>query len=311
MKFKPDARRLWMVLLAFMMSLCLLTCSLTATAKTLSPAEQANLTNKHSIGLEGVSNARDLGGYVTRDGRTVQWGKLLRSANLSEATDTDLARLSKTYHVCKVIDFRSDFEQLTKQDREVPGAKAVNLPVLGNMFSGENSSLTSGSVSIGLDDLIAMAENGWVDTQLKNTNKNLVTSDAARSAYSQFFREVLETKGGTVLWHCSQGKDRAGFASALMLSALGVDRDVIYADYLLTNDYTAEKQQEIYDLVYGLTRDKTIAKRASLYEGVKKAWLKTAFDLIDEQYGSTEAFLNKALGLSASDLQTLQNYYLS
>ena len=286
----------------------LVTMLLTPVSALSSHAEaQAAAYNRHSIGMTGIGNARELGGYQTVDGHTVKFGKLLRCGKMVNATEEDKARLVNIYHLSKIIDFRTNTERTKDPDPVLCGIPSVHLSVLGDSMQ---KSVTNQFMVHDLDGLINLAENGMLDNMMVNLNRMIVTEPAAINAYKQFFQELLAADGKTVLWHCSAGKDRAGLGSALVLTALGVDRETVYADYLNTNYYYASDIQSQYNKVLKATGSKTIAGRVGTYEGVQEHWLKTAFDTIEKEYGSVDNFFHDQLSLSDSDLQALRDAYL-
>ncbi len=183
--------------------------SVQAKAKTMLP---------HSLGLSGVENARDLGGYRTADGKTVKKGVLLRTAALEHATADDIRILTKQYHLTQIIDFRTVKGAHKNPDPSINGVTETNLPIhtsIKEKQPGANSS--------------------YVD---------MVTNPKSISAYRQFFTVLLSHKNGAVLFHCAAGKDRTGIASILLLSALNVDQDTVIQDYLLSNEYDASVEKE-------------------------------------------------------------------
>jgi protein-tyrosine phosphatase len=127
--------------------------------------------------------------------------------------------------------------------------------------------------------------------------------------FSQFIQEVLKAKGQPIVWHCSAGKDRTGFAAAILLRILGVPDDVIMSDYMLSRDYAIAARQQELSLVR-LLQGKEAADKIAILLGVEEAWLQAAFDTIDEQYGSFDNYIHQALGLDDTGITTLRNTLL-
>lgn len=172
------------------------------------------------INFDGIKNARSLGGIAVCGGRRVREGCLLRSAHLAAATDADIARL-EAMGLKYIVDFRDGLEMGRSPDKAVPGACHRALQALPTFKDRgkRNSSDT-------LPDF---------DATFAAVYTNLAQGEEARQAYRGFFDALLEAKGGAVLWHCTQGKDRTGVAAILLLTALGADRADIEADYFLSN----------------------------------------------------------------------------
>ena len=138
----------------------------------------------------------------------------------------------------------------------------------------------------------------------------IVTAPEAQAYYGEFLRGVLNAKGG-VLWHCSQGKDRAGWASAFVLAALGAERKVIVEDFDLTNQSYASK----VDALLTLLPDKEGRDEAEAFIramiGVSRENFEATLDLIDQQYGSMSQYIENQLGFSKKEQQQLKEKYLT
>ncbi len=279
-----------------------------------SAEEQAAAYNRHSIGMKGIHNARELGGYVTEDGKTVKFGKLLRTAKLADATDDDIERLEKVYHVKKDIDFRSAIERAANPDVEVNGMKMYSFPALGETMLPQYD-LTDPSyqedTQAMIRSLITLDKDGnFVNSYFKNTYRQLYTTKDGINAYKNFFHEILTANGDTVLWHCTSGKDRCGNASFLLLLALGVDQETAIQDFLNTNYYYEDDMEDAYETALKLTGNKKTAEDISYYPGVKREWIETSLKTIEQEYGSVDNYFHKALGLSDQDLASIRAAYL-
>lgn len=295
-------------LLAILMTVGILTGTvgtLTASAKNLSPKQQAAMNNYHSLGLSSVRNARELGGYITKDGRTVKHGKLLRTGELQDATKKDLARLSKVYKVRKVIDFRTARNQISDYDPEIGNSELLWF----NTFPFEFP-LIEIATREELNAVLKLIPDGVVDPYMVNQYHVLVSDPFAILAYRQFFEEILDANGGTVLYHCSSGKDRTGVASYLLLSALGVPEKVAIEDYLVSAYYMSDAKESTYQQVYGIFNSKRLAKEVSKINSVNRIWLQTAIDTINREYGGINRYLQNQMGLSKADLKKLRSLYL-
>ena len=301
----------WTGFLALLMAICLAVGSGIPASAAVSATAQANAYNKHSIGLTGVSNARELGGYKTKDGRTVKFGKLLRTGDLSDMTAADKKRLVQKYRPVKVVDFRSNRDLLTSSaDPQLGHAENVRYA-----YSSFRSYLfTPAVVTNSVDYVTALVrqENKGllVYQEQKDSYGAMFTSEDGIAMFRGFFDALLDADGGTVLFHCAGGKDRTGNAAMLLLTVLGVDKETIVADYLLTNDYLADEYEEYYDIAYTLTRSKSVAKDIALLKGVHRDWIEASFETIESRYGSVENYLHKVIGLSNKDFKKLQKAYL-
>lgn len=270
--------------------------------------------SRHSIWLDGVSNARELGGYRTKDGRTVKFGKLLRTGKLANATEKDKRRLEQIYHVSKDIDFRAPIERAKDPDPALKGAKVYHYSVLGPVGLPTIDPTTEKgqeSLKAYVNSVASLDKDGTlVDQYYKDMYRSFYATEDGVNAYKNFFQQLLNANGNTVLWHCSAGKDRAGNGAMLLLTVLGVDRETIYQDFLNTNIYVQEDMQKAYDTVYKLTKNEKTAEDIASNYGVKRSWLDVSFATIDELYGSMDNFIHQGLGLSDQDIAKLQAAYL-
>ena len=273
-------------------------------------------TRERVIAFEGIENGRDMGGLVMQDGRTVRFDMLVRSGNLATATDTDVAVLMSRFRLSDVFDFRFDAEIAAAPDRVIDGVTYTQLSTLPEAFIAAMSSGSSSSSQDAIDtrDIGALLMDRVFDPKMQAFAKQLypaiVTDAQAQAYYGQFLRGVLAAKGG-VLWHCSQGKDRAGWGSAFVLAALGASRRTIVEDFDLSNQSYAARVEELSAMV----RDKEGGAEAVAFiqamVGVSRENFEATLDLIDQQYGSLAAYIENQLGFSKEEQQQLKEKYLT
>lgn len=263
------------------------------------------------ISFDKIPNARDLGGIRTTDGRTVRSGLLLRTGLLADASDNDIRRLSEDYRVAKVIDLRSDFEAGKMPDRCVPGAEYAHVEIItfnGHLFKGMHAfAETSSSFEEGMARFIMTPAAKMI---CEGFYVSFVDDPDCQESLGAFFRELLASRG-TVLWHCTQGKDRTGLCTALLLSALGVGRDEIMADYLLTNDFYRQDIRTVGDIVRSLGGGDEEMNCVLTLVGVNGKLFTDALDLIDSKYGGPGDYLKKQLRVSEEDISGLRLRYLT
>ncbi len=263
------------------------------------PAEQREA--HRVLNFEGISNFRDLGGYATTQGRKIRWGKLYRSGNFAETSRAD-QKVLDGLTLKALIDFRSlaEKEEEPNQFAKSSTFKIVEIPI---MDGGDNS--------VG-EEIIARFDSGdfsGFEPTAFMIEANREFAKTFTPQFSQFIQEVLKAKGQPIVWHCSAGKDRTGFAAAILLRILGVPDDVIMSDYMLSRDYAIAARQQELSLVR-LLQGKEAADKIAILLGVEEAWLQAAFDTIDEQYGSFDNYVHQALGLDDTDITTLRNTLL-
>lgn len=241
------------------------------------------------IALEGVSNFRDMGGYVTEDQRMVKWGKLYRSANLSQATAQDIEKIA-SLQLAWIFDLRT-LEERTD----------YVTPVFASEVNEHLSFLESADPSAMLKAQ-ALSEELLVELNRQMAHR----VDVVRS----FIKRWLSLEGKPLLFHCMAGKDRTGFMGALILRALGVPLERIKQDYALTNMYLNTKgllqdNRKQLDMMSHMPPEIIQA----LMEA-REAYITAAMDEIDQRYGSFELYWQKTLGFTEADRQLLCSYYL-
>lgn len=271
---------------------------------------------KQSIKLEGVGNARQLGGYAGADGKHVKDGVLLRTAALGEATEADIARLKDTYHLAETIDLRTDSELEFDPELQIDGVKGLNIHIL------DEEAMAKGIESLTPEEQEMMVSDNMVE-KLKPIMKlgivgdqmyvNFLSHDAGKHGYAQMFKELLALpEGKSLLFHCTQGKDRTGCAAMLILSALGVDEETIMSDYMLTNEFNAEliakERQEMLDAgVKESELDDVMIARDQVFSQT----MTNVLDWLKKEYGSPMGYITKELGVTEEQIAQLRAKFLA
>ena len=233
---------------------------------------------------EGIGNCRDLGGLPVGGGRTIRRGVLLRSAHLASAAESDLEGL-RARGVDLVIDLRTGMEREQRPDRVPEGTRELWRPIFDEAAVGITREK---QMRPGVPDMAALY-------------RMMVTEEGCRAALGEVLWAVMshDAENGAVLWHCTAGKDRCGLVSALLLLALGADRETVLADYLLTNETARGEAEAVYVQLLSARYEESLA--AAMREAflAKEEYLAAALDAIDERYTSPEDYLIRGLGLKA------------
>lgn len=270
------------------------------------------------IPLQGLCNTRDLGGYRTADGRRIKKHRLLRSGALFDATPEDLETLCSEYDLRKVVDFRTSSERAGKPDPKLPGVSYVENPILQEAMLGitreEDQGQDCNAVVRKVVNVLESDGNTPL-SYMENMYSNLITNPFSKGQYRKFFEILEEQKEGALLWHCSAGKDRVGVATILLLTALGVPRRQILADYEKVNCFVAKDVAQLMEtLTEGMdpaARETAVRREAlRLLFTVNGAYAESVFAAMERQSGSTEAFLEEEMGLTPERLQSLRDNYL-
>lgn len=264
-----------------------------------------------TIGLLGVPNARELGGYVLPDGRRVKRGLLIRTGELMRAADSDVDRLSNRYGVKLLFDFRNQTEAQHHPDREIPGAKHIWLPTLDPVSGVETEALWQKIGRIGLEEFISVnAAAPEVKRFASTFYTAMVDNEYTQVQYAAFFQSILNCPDGAILWHCSQGKDRTGLGAAFILAALGADRELILQDYRISNEVYAKDLAPLHLRVRELGGGQEEEGIVTTFIGVYEPLFLDALNLIDSKYGGMQNYLREILMLSEDDIATLKARYL-
>ncbi len=260
------------------------------------------------IPLEMLPNTRDLGGMAGADGRTIRPGLLIRSGNLENASPEDLRVLGET--VSLVIDLRSYQEVEEHPDADIPGAKYMHLPVIAKITPGITREDETKTFDEKTRDLARSPRRSRAF--MMKTYADMAESDFALQQYAKFIDCLLENEGGAVLWHCTAGKDRAGFASLIIQKILGVSDEVIFRDYLFTNENMDAEicaRVKIYRSQGGWMIP-NLKKSVQYLFGAWPEFLQALLQRIDGRWGSFDSFLENGLGLTEEKKLLLREKYL-
>jgi protein-tyrosine phosphatase len=238
--------------------------------------------------LSGAPNFRDLGGYATTDGRHIRWRLVYRSGELSQLTAQDYEYLSRL-GISAVCDLRRDSERQAAptrwQGQTPPELLSMPAPPRFGQSTGE------------------LLAKGITETDMKARMRAVYEQMVV--AYAPAFRATLQrifNAEGPVLYHCSAGKDRTGVFSALLLSFLGVPRETVFEDYLLSDTYVDTTQR--VDAMVREFNGSQAAVRAGL--SADRTYLEAAFLAIDRNYQSLDNYRRTQLMLSDQDLVRLK-----
>jgi protein-tyrosine phosphatase len=216
---------------------------------------------------------------------------LFRSDRLDRLSDADLARIAQL-QPSLIVDLRTDRERRRGADRVPPAAEHLVADVYADA-----------DVPEGVDPLAQVTTRADAVAFLVSANRKFVSMASARAAYGSLFAHI-RTAPGPVVYHCTAGKDRTGWATAVLLTILGVPRSVIMEDYLASNDYLAETNRRRFE------RPGADRERLEPVYSVSAAYLDAAFQEAAAAYGSFDHYLEQALGLDQKAIAALRDRYL-
>lgn len=263
----------------------------TSLSVLASPVFSNTVSSERVIHLKGTTNTRDIGGYQTSDQGTLRWGQIIRSDKLSRLTAKDFQKL-EDIGLKTVIDLRTQKEH----DQSPTVWKGDNPPQFLHFPVGDSS-------------------NDWFTAQRKMMKKNRFTEEQSlehmtegyrmileegTASYKKLMEVVLDDSNWPVLIHCNAGKDRSGVGVALILETLGVDRETIMEEYLLTNEISRIEEKAVF-----LSKESKNSSRGNKFSkgtpasawlpivGVRAQMLEAFYDSVDEKYGSMDAYLTE------------------
>lgn len=249
------------------------------------------------VELEGANNFRDLGGYQTVDGRTVRWGLIYRSDALGELTAEDLETLAER-DLRTVVDFRSSIERENHPDI-LPGS-------IRNAYHFQVGATAVDPDQFRADLFSGNLEGADFREMLIDGNRQMV--DEGRVPYGELLGLLAEPENAPLVFHCAGGKDRTGVGAALLLSILGVPRETIIEDYLLTNFYRQEEDAENLKRMMSVLPE--LAEGIAEARQARREYILAAFDEIDTKYGGVDSYVRHVLGLSEEQIESLRDTYL-
>ena len=244
--------------------------------------------SERHFAFEGCFNFRDIGGYLTKEGKKIKKGIYFRTGRQDRMSEKDLAEL-KNLKISTQIDLRKPEEILDqgKGPLENMGADYINIPIIPDGGSDQLSRLV-GDTGISGKRYIGYLEFG-------------------PESWLKIF-EILANKDSLPLvLHCTAGKDRTGVSTAFLLSVLGVDRDLIEADYQLTNLDT-ERQADFIEnsggFPEGVDREAMI-----LAAGVPEDAMKVFLDGVESRWGSVLGYLEE-IGITKNQMNVIRDNFL-
>jgi protein-tyrosine phosphatase len=267
----------------------------------LKPASGATrVVSIRRLPLEGARNFRDLGGYLTSDGRYIRWGLAYRSNYLVNLTAKDSEYLN-SLGIRLVCDVRAEGERIRAPDHWLG-----HPPEFFSVPIGPNRDGT-----LALDELKRRVAS--INGQTKDSVRGYDYAIDYAPQYGKILRRIA-AGDLPVVEHCTSGKDRTGVFSAILLTALGVPREVVIQDYLLTNRYmlapdSIESTTADLQKIFGLAEPPETAAVKTIMTA-RRETLEATFDSITKTYGSFDNYLRDGVKLSDSELAIMRHRLL-
>ena len=237
------------------------------------------------LDLQGASNFRDLGGYPTRDGRSLRWRQMFRSNHLGHLTAADIA-IVRGLGVRSAFDFRG-IEERAGAACGLQEIAVHSLPIEPTVVAALRAELAAGSLTASVASEI-----------MRESYRNYVRHNT--HSFRALFGHLVQERAPLVI-HCTAGKDRTGFACALVLHALDVPDAVIAEDYLLTNRFYRRDPSSATDLPDDVRQ---------AIGTVDASFLVAGFDAVCADYGDLETYFSDGLNVGARERADLRARYL-
>ncbi len=263
----------------------------------ISETGASTIVSERLINLEGTRNFRDLGGYRTTEGRVVKWGQFYRADKISRLSSKDLIYL-ENLGIRTVCDFRGPEEVKAQPDRLPKGhsLRTLAMPIYDPSQSARDI-LTS----------LRKARSRKFDSEAYMMEANRNFAIKFRHFFQELIHDITNPENTPLLFHCTGGKDRTGFAAAMILTVLGVPQETIMKDYLASNHYRFRENQQ--HLRMGTFYGVNTSVLAPILE-VRAHYIESAYEAIHTEYGSMERYLEEGLEVDSNTRQFLKDTYL-
>lgn len=252
---------------------------------------QLNDSNTRVLPFQGVLNFRDMGGYDAAGGRKVKYGMLFRSAELTGMTDSD-RELFASLGIKTVFDYRDDKEAELKPDPLFDNVANVRIPAM-------NQPHNTGDIrEILKSEMFSnMTPEKFADMYVGMAIDN--------DSFKKLMSLVQEPGTLGLLHHCAAGRDRTGIGSAFILLALGVDRETIIEDYLISNVTLVSMNNKMREQLAELLDEEQMERLKAMFQ-LRREFMEAVFGAIDAKFGGTDSFLEQQFGLTADKRAELQ-----
>lgn len=274
-----------------------------APSEGLAPGQSLGI----SLDIARLPNLRDLGGYRTQDGHLISRGRAYRTNELYLLDSEALLKLGKL-HLKSDYDLRTP-EEITAQPDTVPtGVQYIRL----NVMAGSNLITPPAQIDALLQNPVRASKQlggvEGVEGSFEVLYRDFVVLPSAKKSYRELFLSLATPSKLPGVFHCTNGKDRTGWAAAALLTFLGVSKDDVMADYLRSNEYLLPMHQKEIDQFIAGGGDPGIP---SALFGVKRRYLEAAFDEMHRRYGNIDRYFLEGLKINLAQQRQLRSTFLN
>ena len=262
------------------------------------------------IPLEGALNVRDLGGLPLKEGRHVKKGKLIRSGRLSDLTDHDKNVLINNWNVTTIVDLRNEQEISEHPDVTLDGVSLKNICLL----SGEKKAISREDYGLSMSLFAinrakSLLEDGGSKKLLEGMYGQMAENEECIDRIREFFALLLIQEEGSLIWHCTSGKDRTGVLGVLLLLLLGSDLEVAKEDYLYTNEQNHTYRENLLERMRKRGAEENVIEEMRILESVDWIYIESFLNTLVNRYGSIDLFLTNVIGMDAECRRKLLEIY--
>lgn len=275
---------------------------------------KSQLFAERTLPIEGLNNFRDLGGYTTTEGKQVKWGMLYRSNhlfNLNEQAKNYISHLG----IKSIIDYRNQNEINKSPNCYIGENKTYHLDAtaqtaeLAAQFAASPDNEDKALIESVIRHIPKEMVNGD-GQQILEQYRQFVISDKSKVAFRQMIEVLLDSHNSPNIQHCRGGKDRTGYGALLILSMLGVPKETIVQDYMVTH-FNRLARNEIKMAGYRkITQDQNVLDYLLSLIDTKEAFIIEVFNAMEEMSGSVEAYIKNELKFTDDDIKKLKAIYL-
>lgn len=262
-----------------------------------------------NLNLDMQLNCRDLGGIITKDGKIIKENMLIRSGELFGLSEDDVYKL-RNHRLSLIVDFRTNLERREKPDPIISGVENAHMMIFTEKAMGitrENLTFTQMVIEATRDGV----DSRYFTQYISDLYRSFISSPFICSQFSKFIDIVIDNSDrGSVLWHCTAGKDRAGFAAFLMLEILGVDRETVIEDYLLTNKYCKDEVEKSVKYISHKLNSREAGEIVYAFLAARRIYIESVYDEIEKKYTSVNNYFREALGVDDKKRETVRSIFL-
>lgn len=273
------------------------------------------ITAERTLPVEGMNNFRDMGGYETYNNRTVKWGLLYRSDHIYNAAKSGIEYLKKL-NIHTVIDYRSN-DEIEKYPNKIINGDIITFELDPAAHTAELSAqFTSSKNNEDLNLVNKIIEQKNIGLLVNRYDivteqyKNFVNKKESKEAFSKMLKIASNPDSPSIIQHCRGGKDRTGFGSILLLGVLGVKKEYLILDYMLTHTNRIERNNKKMEGYKKLTNDPEVLNYLYSLIETKSTFIETSLNTIEQQYGSIRKYVLNELNITNETISSLESLYL-